>query len=137
MFFVRKLQVSVDPVCKPACQSKLHERTHIFLGDGADAAILSIVEICVAIISACLPTYRPLFRYFLHGTAKRPTIGRKSTIEHLNLQYRNITKSHQRLEMQMKDKVALETGGDDSDALILDRSSLGSYAELLSSISKN
>lgn len=101
--------------------------THICLGDGANAAILSVVEICIAIISACLPTYRPLFRYFLYGTAKKPTIGRKSTTEHLNLQYRNTTKSHQRPGVQMNDRATLETVDNDSDEMFLNRLSLGWY----------
>ena len=37
------------------------------LGDDVPAAEISTVECCVGIISACLPTYRPLLNWSRHG----------------------------------------------------------------------
>lgn len=88
-----------------------------------------MVEICVAVISACLPTYRPLFRYARYGTVKKPTIDRKSTAGYHNLKYPNMPKTHPNIGGQVNDKTALEKAGDDTDGFVLDRLSRGSHIE--------
>lgn len=53
------------------------------LGDDVHGATLSTIEICVAIISACLPTYRPLYKLIRYGNANDITTGKgKSTGYH-------------------------------------------------------
>ena len=40
-------------------------------GDLFGPYLISNAESCASIIAACIPTYRPLFNYLVHGDAKR------------------------------------------------------------------
>lgn len=49
-----------------------------FLYDSSDLTIWTTVETCVAIVAACVPCLKPLFKAILHGSSYVNTYGPKS-----------------------------------------------------------
>ena len=57
---VKKLSLT-DPGCMPPVQPPLRCNADKVSGTDVDACVWSMVEVCVAIVCACLPTCRVLF----------------------------------------------------------------------------
>ena len=70
-------------------------------GDNVNGANLSTIEICVAIISACLPTYRPLYKLIRYGHANDVTMGKEKSTGHYGIHYNNPVKSTQNSGIEM------------------------------------
>ncbi|KAL9118458.1 MAG: hypothetical protein Q9187_004996, partial [Circinaria calcarea] len=69
--------------------------------DNVDGATLSTIEICVAIISACLPTYRPLYKLIRYGNANDGTMGKEKSTGYHGIHYNNPVKSTQNSGIEM------------------------------------
>lgn len=61
-----------DPSCEKLSFS-IQIATHNCLGDFVSPLTISAIELCAAVIAACIPTYRPFFNLIVNGDPTRDT----------------------------------------------------------------
>ena len=75
--------------CKLYVPSKVTRNTYFCrlqpIDDDVEGTTLSAIECCVGILSACLPTYRPLWRKYGYARTKSPDVAIKAQPNELSI----------------------------------------------------